>query len=217
VALASSAAERDRWGEAVERYADLAARVRALPPSCGPVRVVAVDGPAGSGKTVFAGRLARELPEGVVLHVDDLLAGWADLEGWWGRFVPQVLRPLAEARPARYRRWDWVTQAPGDWQEVPVGPVLVVEGVGSARRAAEPWLTGSVYVTAPRELRLARGIARDGERLRPEWLAWMAAEDAHFAAERTADRADLLVDGAPRVAHDPAIAYVALSRRDGAG
>ncbi|MEU1278345.1 hypothetical protein [Streptomyces sp. NPDC005805] len=37
----------------------LAARLRALPPSCGPVRLVAVDGHAGSGKSTFAARLAE--------------------------------------------------------------------------------------------------------------------------------------------------------------
>jgi hypothetical protein len=31
--------------------------------------------------------------------------------------------------------------------------------------------------------------------MRPQWLAWMAAERRHFAAERTRERADVLVDG----------------------
>lgn len=44
--------------------AALAARLRGLPPSCGPVRLVAVDGHAGSGKSTFAGRLAAALGGG---------------------------------------------------------------------------------------------------------------------------------------------------------
>ncbi|WP_037771610.1 uridine kinase family protein [Streptomyces sclerotialus] len=44
----------------------LAARLRALPPSCGPVRLVAVDGHAGSGKSTFAGRLAAACGEAAV-------------------------------------------------------------------------------------------------------------------------------------------------------
>ena len=76
--------------------------------------------------------------------------------------------------------------------------VLIVEGVTSARAAVRDELTLSVLVAAPRELRLARGIARDGEALRPQWLRWMADEAAHFAADRTACHVDLRVDGAPQ-------------------
>ena len=45
------------------------------------------------------------------------------------------------------------------------------------------------------DLRLARGLARDGEALRDEWLRWAEREQAHFAADRTRERADVLVDG----------------------
>jgi uridine kinase len=78
---------------------------------------------------------------------------------------------------------------------VPVTPVLVVEGCGSARRAADAVAVLRIWVEAPDDVRLARGIERDGEELRDEWLAWMADERAHFAVERTRERADVRVDG----------------------
>lgn len=174
--------------------------------------MVAVDGPAGSGKTTFAARLTAYLPGAAVVHVDDVLAGWSDLEGWFARFAAEVLEPLAAGRPGRYVRWDWLADAPGAVVSVPAAPVLVVEGVGSARRAAARWLAWSAFVTAPRQVRLARGVERDGPALRERWLRWMADEDAHFAAERTAARADLVVDGEPQVPHDPAREYVAVAR-----
>jgi dephospho-CoA kinase len=68
--------------------------------------------------------------------------------------------------------------------------------VGSGDRAHADLCTVLVVVTAPDDVRLARGLARDGEMVREEWLAWMAAEREHLAAERTAERADLAVDGA---------------------
>jgi hypothetical protein len=52
-----------------------------------------------------------------------------------------------------------------------------------------------VWVEAPDDVRLQRGLARDGEAMRPQWLAWMRAEADHFAAEATRDRADVLIDG----------------------
>jgi hypothetical protein len=69
--------------------------------------------------------------------------------------------------------------------------------VSSARAAIDPDLTLAVWVTADPDLRLARGLTRDGVALRPQWLRWMGQEAAHFAADATAERADLVVDGTP--------------------
>jgi len=172
----------------------VAARVRAASPRLGAVRLVCVDGPAGSGKSTLARRLGDVLGA-TVLQLDDLLAGWSDLDGVWDRLSDQVLAPLAAGRPGRYRRYDWVAGAFAEWHDVPVPGVLVVEGCGSARRAADDVAALRVWVEAPREERLARGLARDGEAARDHWLAWMADEDRHFARERTRERADVRVDG----------------------
>ncbi len=174
--------------------AALTARVRAAAPRLGRTRLVVVDGPAGSGKTTLAGRLAAEL-DAPVVHADDLLAGWGDLEGWWERLHEQVLTPLAAGRPGRYRRYDWDAAAFAEWHEVAAADHLVVEGCGSARRAADEVAVVRVWVEAPDDVRLQRGLARDGEAMRPQWLAWMQGEADHFAAEATRDRADVLVDG----------------------
>lgn len=172
----------------------VAARVQAASPRLGAVRLVCVDGPAGSGKSTLARRLGDVL-DATVLQVDDLLAGWSDLEGVWDRVAAQVLEPLAAGRPGRYRRYDWVVGAFAEWHDVPVPDVLVLEGCGSARSAVDDAAVLRVWVEAPRDERLARGIARDGEDQRDHWLAWMADEDRHFARERTRERADVRVDG----------------------
>ena len=70
----------------------------AAPPRLGPVRLVAVDGFAGSGKTTFAGRLAEALGA-QVLHTDDLLEGWVDTVSFWPRLEEWVLAPLRAGRP----------------------------------------------------------------------------------------------------------------------
>ncbi|PLW74452.1 hypothetical protein C0036_01815, partial [Streptomyces sp. DJ] len=67
----------------------------ALAPSCGPVRLVAVDGHAGSGKSTFAARLADALGPGTpVVRLDDL-ATHREPFGWAGRLRARVLEPLA--------------------------------------------------------------------------------------------------------------------------
>ncbi|RJL31305.1 uridine kinase family protein [Bailinhaonella thermotolerans] len=192
---------------AVLTYSWLAGRVRALPPSCGPVRLVAVDGPGGSGKTTFAGRLGRELGARVV-HSDDFPVAWDDPVSWFGLLETQVLAPLERGEAGRFRRWDWPRGEYDGPVTVPPDPVLVVEGVSTARRSAAGLIALAVWVEAPRELRLRRALARDGEEYRAQWETWVRAEDTFFAADGTRSRADLLVDGDPRVPHDPEKEFV---------
>lgn len=175
-------------------FENLARTVLELPPSCGPVRVVAVDGPGGSGKTTFAGRLARTLNAQVV-HSDDFPVPWSEPPVAWFRHVEEgVLTPLAAGRPGGYRRYDWVRETHTDWVEVPVAPVLLLEGVSTARRDTPAALT--VWVEAPGDLRLARALARDGAEFAPQWSRWTRSEQEWFATDGTRERADLLVDGA---------------------
>ena len=51
-----------------------------------------------------------------------------------------------------------------------------------------------IYVEAPDDLRLARGLARDGEEARAHWLGWMADELRLAERDRTRERADVVVD-----------------------
>jgi uridine kinase len=198
----------------IESYLDLAARVLAAPARLGAVRLIAIDGPSGAGKSAFAERFAAALERALgravpVVPTDDLLDGWDDQFTFWTRLERDVLAPLRAGRPGRYRRYDWRRGAFGDETvEVPPAPVVIIEGVGAARAAARPELSLAVFVTAPSDLRLARALDRDGEGLRAYLEKWRRAEDRHFAADATADRADMVVDGAPDVAHDPYTQYV---------
>lgn len=177
---------------------ELARRVRSGPARLGPVRLVVIDGPAGSGKTTLAAELAAALDGAPVVPMDDLYEGWSGLaEPLWRRLRAQVLEPVARGEVGRYRRYDWGAGAFDGWVELPPHPVLIVEGVGSAAAPVDPFATLRVWVQAPADERLARGIARDGEALRAQWLAWQEREAAHFARDRTVDRADVVIDTGP--------------------
>ena len=188
-----------------DTFEGLAAYVGRQTPKLGGVRLVAVDGPSGAGKTRFAVRLAKRL-DAPVVHADDLLDGWDDQFTFWPRLESQVLAPLRRGRAGGYRKYLWHRGRFGDETvTVEPAPVVVLEGVGSARRVIRPELSLTVFVDAPPELRLSRALARDGDdsvAFRAYLERWRAAEDRHFAEDDTVANADLVVDGAAEAGDD---------------
>lgn len=165
------------------------------PATLGAGRLVCVDGPAGSGKTTLAAALARLEPRSRVIHMDDLYDGWDGLPRLTDQLEP-LLRPLASGAPGSYRRYDWLAGEYAETVTVEPVPLLVLEGVGSGSRAHADLTTVLTWVWAPSDLRLRRGLERDGSALAGRWRQWMLDEDALFVREETARRADLFVDGA---------------------
>jgi uridine kinase len=163
-------------------------------------RLVCLDGPAGSGKTTLADAVAAGFDElhqqgaARVLHMDDLYPGWSGLPHV-DEQLDGLLTPLGEGRPGSYRRYDWVAGEFAETVDVPPTPLLVLEGVGSGASRFAPLQTVLVWIEAPHDLRMRRGIARDGEALAPHWEQWAEDENDLFTREQTRERADLRVDG----------------------
>ncbi len=172
--------------------AELAALARELPPSCGPVRLVGVDGHAGSGKSTFAGRLAGALGGAPVLHLDDL-ATHEEFFGWPDRLGRQVLDPFAHGETARYDPYDWELRRFGAPRSLEPAPVVIVEGVGAGRRALRSRLALLVWMELPARDSWARGRQRDGIGLSAFWDDWTEAEMRHFAEDPSRPFADALV------------------------
>ncbi|MFJ9562932.1 uridine kinase [Streptomyces fuscichromogenes] len=170
----------------------LASALRSLPPSCGPVRLVGIDGHAGSGKTTFAGRLASTLGGAPVLHLDDI-ASHEELFAWTGRLLTQVIEPLARGGTAHYSPYDWHTRRFGPPRPLPPAPVVLVEGVGAGRRALRPFLARLLWMELPHEESWTRGRTRDGAEQRDFWAEWVGAELEHFTEDPSRPHADLLV------------------------
>ena len=173
----------------------LAELVRAIEPRERLTKIVAIDGLGGSGKSELAKQLAAALADAAVLHTDDFAR--PNVRGWdWERMKAQVLAPLSRDEPGRYRRYDWKTDRLAEWHEVPVGGTLVVEGVSSLRNELGKYWDLAIWVTAPYDLRLRRGIQRDGDAMRSQWTdVWMPEEQQYFEAQRPDTRADVIVDG----------------------
>jgi uridine kinase len=173
------------------QLSELTSLIRERP---GPVRIVAVDGPGGAGKTTFASMLASALGDPPVIHTDDF-ASWDDPIDWWPRLLEQVIEPLSRATGARYQRYDWTTRSLAEWIEVDPEPVVIIEGVTAGRTEWRDRLGFLIWVETPHEERLRRGLERDGADALDDWITWGVAEEQHYRSDPTRRHADVIVDG----------------------
>ena len=169
------------------------------PARLGGARLVCVDGPAGSGKTTLAAALEQAAQQHgltvATVHTDDVLDGWDGLDTLGPTLLREVVTPLLSGAEGSYRRYDWVRAVLAESVTVPLSDLVVLEGVGAGHAGYADVVAALVWVEAPRGVRRARGLARDGEDLMPHWDAFVLDEDRLHERERTHERADLQVDG----------------------
>jgi len=173
----------------------------------GRVVLVGIDGRGGSGKSTLARTIAQGLRESAVVEFDDfyrpsatrLPPGDPDIGGdfEWRRLRDQVLLPLSRGEAARYQRYDWGTDSMAEWHTVPARGVVVVDGNYATREELRALYHFRIWVDAPHDVRLARGLERGGPNTRERWLdEWMPEEERYLAAQEPWRFADLIVDGA---------------------
>jgi uridine kinase len=186
--------------------------------------LIGIDGPGGSGKSSFAHALARRRNDVTIVEMDDFfLPSSARVPGDprakpigadfdWQRLRDQVLLPLGEDHPGWYQRYDWEQDHLAEWHTIPVGGVVVVEGVYSTRDEYYPaHYDFTIWLECAPQIRLARGLARNGESIREIWEQdWMVAEDLYIASQHPNLRADLIVDSSGQVQHDHSAEFICL-------
>ncbi|MCY0958062.1 uridine kinase family protein [Streptomyces sp. H27-H5] len=183
--------------------------------------LLGIDGPGASGKSTLAALLAERLDAAVVIHVDDFHLPSADRPRTAGaiaadvdlaRLETQVLRPAATGGTVRYRRYDWDLDRLAEWTELPPDTTLIVEGVHALHLRLRHVYTYRVFCDARREVRLSRGLARDGESARRLWEDdWMPAEDRYLATHRPHLRADVVLNSSVHTKGVGAPAYAVVA------
>ncbi len=162
------------------------------PPSCGPVRVIGIDGRSGSGKTSLGREVARAWSAPLV-SMDSIYPGWSGLAESTRILLDEILAPLSQGRAAVLPTWDWAADRPGPRLPLEIGTRLVVEGCASTVGPARELVGTRVWLEAPAPLRRERAIARDGEVFARHWQMWAEQEDIVFGQDGTKERAHLVL------------------------
>ena len=170
-------------------------------------RLVCIDGKAGAGKTTLTALVAAELGSRdishEVVHMDDLYEGWGGLLAARDVVVHDLLEPLVAGGRARYRHFDWEQNSYTHTVEVPRVSVILLEGCGSAPPEVDALASLVLFIDAPDDLRLARGLARDGVAARAPWLAFMADEEQMAQRDGTFERAAVVLNERAQVLRWP--------------
>ena len=174
--------------------AQLAALLAGTEPRLAGVRLIALDGRSGSGKTWLAGQLAAPLGAPVI-HLEDLYPGWDGLAHTAEVLSDWVTGPLGRGQPARWRRFDWTAMSYAEWHTTGPADVIILEGGGSIRAGLAAAYAARIWAEAPAATR------RDRLRARPDWAAyqpharaWARAEDRLYRAERTRRCCEFIIE-----------------------
>jgi uridine kinase len=159
--------------------------------------IIAIDGPAGAGKTTLAEHLrtAMSLKYRVnVIHMDSLYNGWEN------PFDHHLTEGLITAVASHKKggsitlpQYDWIHHRYGSSQEFPAAQLMILEGVGSFHTTIRSDITASIWVDIDPERGLERVISRDGESISLEMKLWLTLQEQHFASEGSEKAADFVL------------------------
>jgi uridine kinase len=159
--------------------------------------ILAIDGPAGAGKTTLAEHLTAALSlkyKCHTLHMDDLYNGWQNA------FDHHLTDALVTASAAHLKSqkfslssFDWQRGQYGPANEIPSSELLILEGVGSSQSAVRPYLTASIWIEIEPTRGLERVLLRDGVGISDEMKMWLELQEQHFHREGSEKAADFVL------------------------
>ena len=161
--------------------------------------IVAIDGPAGSGKTTLATRMLESISFHAieVIHMDDLYDGWdnALTETLTRTLLHQIVVPVSQGKNFGYRKYNWLDKKFGKVEQYQSPELLILEGVGSGQKMIRQYLDQLIWIDIDDETGLQRVLQRDGDYLETEMRIWQLKQSEHFRIDNTRDCATIRVDG----------------------
>ena len=159
--------------------------------------IIAIDGPAGAGKTTLAHEiyLALSLKMSVtVIHMDDLYDGW---DNALGADLSAILKYLVnqhqKSSSAQIKRYNWSTSSFGESENIEPADLLILEGVGSGDKSLQDDLAALIWIDIDPEIGVMRVIDRDGYQVEDEMKKWLGTQQKYFSQHSTREKADFIL------------------------
>lgn len=156
--------------------------------------LLAIDGPAGAGKTTLASQLEKDLlPHSTVkvIHMDDLYSGWSNP---FNKQLTQTLFHITRSHLAKVEfsidKFNWKTMQFDTQELIPTTDVLIIEGVGAAQKVVRDAGATTYWLDIAPEIGFERVLARDGLHIKEQMQQWQIEQEIHFAADQTREFAE---------------------------
>ena len=167
------------------------------PSKVGKTHIIAIDGPAGAGKTTLAMQISQALSSRfsvAIVHMDDLYNGW---DGALGENLTELLSKIIEAQKKSQNfllpHFDWIAHKYSDPRELKSSQILILEGVGSAREIVRNSATTTIWIEVDRTIGIERVIARDGEEIESHMKQWLIDQEIYFTSDGTRESAQFIL------------------------
>ncbi|MED3397236.1 uridine kinase [Bacillus wiedmannii] len=170
--------------------------------------IIGIDGCGGAGKSTSANKIKSKFSTVTIVHMDDFYLPCSQIinehptnksigaDFDWKRLLQEVLDPISNGIEGCYKRYDWETDSLAESHTVLANGIVIIEGVYATRQELAEMYDLKIWVNCPRETRIKRGIARDGETARDMWENnWMVAEDMYVESHKPHEFADFIIDG----------------------
>lgn len=156
--------------------------------------IIAIDGPAGAGKTTLAAYLQSVLNKSMtvhVVHMDDLYHGWnTPFDKEFTSRLTTITDAHRENRPSQVTRYDWKSASYLESMTIDSCDLLILEGVASSHSIISDTLTATIWVDTSEETGLERVLARDGAQYQVEMHLWLTLQKQHFKSQGSQKKAD---------------------------
>lgn len=169
--------------------------------------LIGIDGGSGAGKSTFAEHLSGEFADSHIVHIDDFYKGLPH-KGFefkehdvspnfdWDRLEAEVIEPIREGREVSYGIFSWHTNKIDKSEKISTNAVVIIEGLEVIQHRFNDVYDYKIWIDCDIDLRLERGVERDGEEMHSLWANYWLPFDEHYRdKQKTRERADLIVDG----------------------
>ena len=156
--------------------------------------LLAIDGPAGAGKTTFAAKLESELSQSAtvkVIHMDDLYNGWENaLNNPLSEILDRISTAHLANRECVIKIFNWQTMQFDTEETIMPTDYLIIEGVGAAQQIVRDSGATTYWLDIEPEIGLQRVLERDGAHIKEQMLRWQVEQDKHFARDETRENCE---------------------------